>query len=65
MQGLGVEDELAALGARIGGRDRDFAAEFVRLCGFAFGDTFALRRVPGIELAATLTLPLGADLIGL
>src|SRR5438128_11514081 len=61
-QRLGVEHELAALAAVIGGRDRDLAAELVGLMGLAFADALGLGRVPGVELAAALGVMLRADL---
>lgn len=64
-QGLGMQDELTALAAFVGGGDRDFYAELVRLVGLALADAFDLGRMPGIEFPTTLTLLLLADLRGL
>ena len=46
-QGLGVEHELAALAATVGGGDRDLDAELVGLVRLAFADALGLRRWPG------------------
>ena len=60
-QRLGVEDELAALAALVGGGQRDLDAELVRGSGLSLADAFDLRGMPGIELPAALTLLLCAD----
>lgn len=57
-QRLGVEDELAALAALVGGDERDLDAELVSLARFALADAFDLGRVPGVELGAALMLVL-------
>jgi hypothetical protein len=64
-QRLGVEDELAAFAAVVGGGDGDLHAELIRLVGFALADAFGLRHVPGIELAAALIVVLSAGSQGL
>jgi len=64
-QGLGVEDELAALAASVGGGERDLDAELVGRPGLALADALGLRRMPGIELPAALAMLLPADLRGL
>src|ERR1700730_15796063 len=58
----GVEHELAAPGAAVGGDDRDLDAELVRRRGLAFTDAFDLGRMEGIELPAALPLLLRSDL---
>ena len=63
-QGLGVQHELAARGAGVGGDDRDLDAELVGRAGLALADALDLRGVEGIELPAALALLLGADLGG-
>jgi len=63
-QRLGMEHELAASGAGIGGDDRGLDAELVGRAGLAFADAFDLGGVEGIELPAALALLLGADLLG-
>src|SRR5215471_20333320 len=55
-QRLGMQDELATGGARIGGHDRHFDAELVGGTGLAFADALSLGRMEGIELPAALTL---------
>ena len=65
VESLGMEHELAALAAPIGGRDRHLAAELVGFGCLALADAFGFGRMPGIELPAALALPLGADLPGL
>src|SRR5262249_51518744 len=59
-QRLGVQHELTARGAGVGGDDRGLDAELVGGAGLAFADALDLGSVEGIELA----LLLGADLIG-
>jgi len=61
---LGVEHELTAWGAGIGGDDRGFDAKFVRRAGVALADALDFGRVEGIELPAALALLLGSDLAG-
>ena len=61
-QRLGVQHELAARRAGIGGDDRDLDAELVGRAGLALADAFDLGGVEGIELPAALALLLGADL---
>ena len=55
-QGLGVQDELAALAAFIGRGQRDLDAELIGLVRLALGDAFGLRGMPGIQLPAALAL---------
>ena len=45
-QGLGVEDELAALGAPVGGGERGLDAELVRRSRLALADALGLGRMP-------------------
>src|SRR5215469_18249492 len=61
-QRLGVQHELTARGAGVGGDDRGL--ELVGGAGLAFADALDLGSVEGIELPAALALLLGADLIG-
>ncbi len=63
-QRLGMQHELTARGAGIGGDDRGFDAELVGRRGLALADAFDLGRVEGIKLPAALALLLRADLIG-
>src|ERR1700730_6438850 len=63
-QRLGMQHELAARGAGVGGDDRNLDAELVRRAGFAFADALGLRGMEGIELPAALALLLGSDLEG-
>ncbi len=63
-QGLGVEDELTALGSFVGRRKRDLDAELVRRSCLALADALDLWRMPGIEFPAPLALLLAADLAG-
>jgi hypothetical protein len=63
-QRLGVQHELAARGAGVGGDDRGFDTELVRRGGLALADAFDLGGVEGIELPSALALLLGADLRG-
>src|SRR5215475_6427650 len=63
-QRLGVQHELTARGAGVGGDDRGLDAELVGGAGLAFADALDLGSVEGIELPAALALLLGADLIG-
>ncbi len=51
-QGLGVEDELAALATSVGGGERDLDAELVGLVRLALADALGLGGVSGIELPA-------------
>lgn len=62
---LGVEHELAAWGAAIGGDDRCLDAELVRRGGLAFADAFDFRCVERIELPPALALLLRPDLLGI
>ena len=45
-QRLGMEDELAALAAPVGGGERNLDAELVGLGGLSLADALDLRRVP-------------------
>ena len=63
-QRLGVQHELTAWGAGVGGDDRGLDAELVGGAGLAFADALDLGSVEGIELPAALALLLRADLIG-
>ena len=63
-QRLGVQHELTARRAGIGGDDRCLDPELVGRAGLALADAFDLGRVEGIELPAALTLLLRADLGG-
>src|SRR6266576_2909046 len=63
-QRLGVQHELTARGAGVGGDDRGLDAELVGGAGLAFADALDLGSVEGIELPAALALLLRADLIG-
>ena len=63
-QRLGVQHELAARGAGVGGDDRGLDAELVGRAGLALADALDLGSVEGIELPAALALLLGADLAG-
>jgi len=64
-QRLGVEDELAALAAPVGGGDGDLDPELIGLVGFALPDALDFGGMPGIELGAALVLVLRADAHGL
>ena len=64
-QGIGVEHELAALAAPVGGHDGDLDPELVRSVGFALADALGLWRVVGIEFLVTSVLALATDLHGL
>src|SRR3979409_166168 len=64
MQRPGVQHELAARGAGVGGDDRDLDAELVGRAGLALADAFGLRGMEGIQLPTTLALLLGPDLTG-
>jgi hypothetical protein len=61
-QHRGMEHELAARRAAVGGDDRSLDAEFVKCGGFAFADALDLGSMEGIELPATLALLLRPDL---
>ena len=63
-QRLGVQHELTAGRAGVGGDDGDLDAELVRRAGLAFADALGLRGMEGIELPAALALLLGTDLGG-
>src|SRR4029077_7829324 len=63
-QRLGVQHELTARGADVGGDDRGLDAELVGGAGLAFADALDLESVEGIELPAALALLQRADLIG-
>src|SRR5487761_2131402 len=63
-QRLGVQHELAAGRAGVGGGDRDLDAELIGRAGFALADAFDIGGVEGIKLPATLTLLLRTDLAG-
>ena len=63
-QRLGVQHELAAGRAGVGGGDRDLDAELVGRAGLALADAFDLGGMEGIQLPAALTLLLRADLAG-
>ena len=63
-QRLGVQHELAARRAGIGGDDRDLDAELIGRAGLAFADAFDLGSMEGIQLPAALALLLGTDLAG-
>jgi hypothetical protein len=63
-QRLGVQHELAARRAGVGGDDRNLDAELVGRTGLAFADAFGLRGMEGIQLPAALALLLGPDLGG-
>ena len=45
-QGLGMEDELTALGPLVGRGQGDLDAELIGFVSFALSDAFGLRRVP-------------------
>src|SRR5947208_9992596 len=63
-QRFGVQHELAAWRASIGGSDRGLDAELVGCAGLAFANALDLGSVEGIQLPAALALLLRADLIG-
>jgi hypothetical protein len=63
-QRLGLQHELAARRAGIGGDDGDLHPEFVGLAGLALADAFDLGSMEGIQLPAALALLLRADLGG-
>ena len=63
-QRLGVQHELAAGGAGVGGDDRSLHAELVGRAGLALADAFDLGSMEGIQLPAALALLLRADLAG-
>ena len=63
-QRLGVQHELAARGAGVGGDDRSLDAELVRRAGVALADALDLGGMEGIEFPAALALLLRADLGG-
>jgi hypothetical protein len=58
----GVQHELAAWGAGVGGDDRDLDAELVRGRGLALADALGLWGMEGIQLEAALALLLASDL---
>ncbi len=60
----GVQHELAAGSAGVGGDDRDLDAELVGRAGLALADALGLWGMEGIQLPATLALLLGPDLGG-
>jgi hypothetical protein len=60
----GVQHELAARCAGVGGDDWGFNAELIRGRGLALADSFDLGRIEGTELPSALALFLGADLRG-
>ena len=51
---LGVQHELAARSAGVGGDDRDLDAELVRRAGLALADALGLGGMEGIQFPATL-----------
>src|SRR5262249_123625 len=55
------QHQLAALGLRRRGRDRDLAAELVGGSGLALADALDLGGVKGIDLGAALAMVLEAD----
>src|ERR1017187_6679362 len=61
-QRLGVQHELAARRAGIGGGDRDLDAELIGRAGVALADALDLGSMEGIQLPAALALLLRADL---
>src|SRR5665811_1235753 len=61
-QCFGVQYELAARGAGVGGDDGDLDAELVGRAGLALANALGLWGMEGIELPATLPLLLRADL---
>src|ERR1700738_5635956 len=63
-QRLGVQHELAARRAGVGGDDRNLDAELVGRTGLAFADAFGLGGMEGIQLPAALALLLGSYLGG-
>jgi hypothetical protein len=63
-QRLGMQHELTARGAGVGGDDGDLDAELVGRAGLALADALGLGGMEGIELPATLTLLLASDLTG-
>jgi hypothetical protein len=63
-QRLGVQRELAAGRAGVGGGDRDLDAELIGRAGVALADAFDLGVVEGIQLPAALALLLRANLVG-
>src|SRR5260370_3396024 len=60
----GVQHELAARRAGVGGDDRNLDAELVGGTGLALADAFGLGGMEGIQLPAALALLLGSDLGG-
>ena len=46
MKSLGMQDELSAFSAFVGGGERDFVAELIWFVSFAFADTFCFWRMP-------------------
>src|SRR5262245_12374461 len=61
---FGVQHELAAWRAGIGGGDRGLDAELVGCAGLALSDALDLGSVEGIQLPAALALALRTDLVG-
>ena len=61
---LGVQHELAAGRAGVGGDDGDLDAELIGRAGLALADAFDLRGMEGIQLPAALALLLRTDLGG-
>src|SRR4030081_327511 len=60
----GMQHELTARGAGVGGDDRDLDAELVGRTGLALADALGLGGMEGIELPAALALLLASDLGG-
>jgi hypothetical protein len=63
-QSLGMQHELAARRAGVGGDDRYLDAELVRRAGLALANALGLGGMEGIQLPAALALLLGSDLGG-
>ena len=61
---FGVQHELAARGAGVGGDDRSLDTELVRRVRLALADALDLGSVEGIELPPALALLLRVDLVG-
>ena len=61
---FGVQHELPARGAGVGGNDRSLDTELVRRVRLALADALDLGSVEGIELPPALALLLRADLVG-
>ena len=64
-QSLGMQDELASLGAAVGRGQGALDAELIGFVCLAFADALGLGRMPGIQLPTPLPLLLTSDLAGL